>query len=113
VVLICQRLNSGTNLRECEDQSWFKVQAVPKDVFVYTRLNTTGLKTAPSGTDGAVSKCLMTTQLTFPAVRPQSHIVISLKPRAGHSMGCPIDLGALPSLETLVSLRCSDHDLTD
>jgi hypothetical protein len=22
-------LNSGTNLRECEDQSWFKVQMVP------------------------------------------------------------------------------------
>jgi hypothetical protein len=21
--------NSGTNLRECDDQSWFKVQAVP------------------------------------------------------------------------------------
>jgi hypothetical protein len=27
--LACQRLNSGTNLRECEDQSWFKFQAVP------------------------------------------------------------------------------------
>jgi hypothetical protein len=27
--LACQRLSSGTNLRECEDQSWFKVQAVP------------------------------------------------------------------------------------
>jgi hypothetical protein len=27
--LACQHLNSGTNLRECEDQSWFKVQAVP------------------------------------------------------------------------------------
>jgi hypothetical protein len=25
----CHILNSGTNLRECEDQSWFKVQAVP------------------------------------------------------------------------------------
>jgi hypothetical protein len=25
----CQHLNWGTNLRECEDQSWFKVQAVP------------------------------------------------------------------------------------
>jgi hypothetical protein len=24
-----QHLSSGTNLRECEDQSWFKVQAVP------------------------------------------------------------------------------------
>jgi hypothetical protein len=24
-----QHLNSGTNLRECEDQSWFKVQAFP------------------------------------------------------------------------------------
>jgi hypothetical protein len=24
-----QHLNSETNLRECEDQSWFKVQAVP------------------------------------------------------------------------------------
>jgi hypothetical protein len=38
----CQHLNSGKNLRECEDQSWFKVQAVPvfrsdwsKTVFVY------------------------------------------------------------------------------
>jgi hypothetical protein len=27
--LTCQHLNAGTNLRECEDQSWFKVQAVP------------------------------------------------------------------------------------
>jgi hypothetical protein len=27
--LACQHLNSGTNLRECEDQSWFKVQTVP------------------------------------------------------------------------------------
>jgi hypothetical protein len=27
--LACQHLNSGTNLRECEDQIWFKVQAVP------------------------------------------------------------------------------------
>jgi hypothetical protein len=24
-----QDVNSGTDLRECEDQSWFKVQAVP------------------------------------------------------------------------------------
>jgi hypothetical protein len=31
----CQRLNSGTNLRECEDQSRFKVQAVP--VFRFDR----------------------------------------------------------------------------
>jgi hypothetical protein len=27
--LACQHLNSASNLRECEDQSWFKVQAVP------------------------------------------------------------------------------------
>jgi hypothetical protein len=27
--LACQHLNSGTNLRECEDQSCFKFQAVP------------------------------------------------------------------------------------
>jgi hypothetical protein len=27
--LACQHLSSGTNLRECEEQSWFKVQAVP------------------------------------------------------------------------------------
>jgi hypothetical protein len=27
--LTYQHLYSGTNLRECEDQSWFKVQAVP------------------------------------------------------------------------------------
>jgi hypothetical protein len=27
--LACQQLNWGTNLRECEDQSWFKVQASP------------------------------------------------------------------------------------
>jgi hypothetical protein len=26
---VCQHLNSGTNLRECEDQSWFNAQAVP------------------------------------------------------------------------------------
>jgi hypothetical protein len=25
----CQQPNSEMNLRECEDQSWFKVQAVP------------------------------------------------------------------------------------
>jgi hypothetical protein len=25
----CERLSSRTNLRECEDQSWFEVQAVP------------------------------------------------------------------------------------
>jgi hypothetical protein len=25
----CQHLSSGTNPRECRDQSWFKVQAVP------------------------------------------------------------------------------------
>jgi hypothetical protein len=47
--LACQHLNSGTNLRECEDQSWFKVQAFPYDVFgyphgyEYPRLKTTGL----------------------------------------------------------------------
>jgi hypothetical protein len=27
--LACLHLNSGTNLPECEDHSWFKVQAVP------------------------------------------------------------------------------------
>jgi hypothetical protein len=27
--LACQHLSSGTNLRECKDQSWFKVPAVP------------------------------------------------------------------------------------
>jgi hypothetical protein len=27
--LACQHLSSGTNLRECEDRSWFKVQALP------------------------------------------------------------------------------------
>jgi hypothetical protein len=26
--LVCQNLNSGKNLRECEDQSWVKIQAV-------------------------------------------------------------------------------------
>jgi hypothetical protein len=52
--LACQHLNSGTNLRECEDQSWFKVQAVPEfrfDVrlfyvstgYSYPRLKTTDL----------------------------------------------------------------------
>jgi hypothetical protein len=40
--------HSGTNLRECEDHSWFKVQAVSQDVFAYPRgyycprLKTTG-----------------------------------------------------------------------
>jgi hypothetical protein len=29
LLLAYQRLNSGANLRECEDQSWFKIQAVP------------------------------------------------------------------------------------
>jgi hypothetical protein len=33
--LACQHPNSGKNLREWEFQSWFKVQAVPSDVFVY------------------------------------------------------------------------------
>jgi hypothetical protein len=32
--LACQYLNSGTYLRECEDQSWFKVQAVPYKCFL-------------------------------------------------------------------------------
>jgi hypothetical protein len=27
--LACQHLNSGMNLRECEDQSRFNVQAIP------------------------------------------------------------------------------------
>jgi hypothetical protein len=27
--LACQHLNAGTNLRQCEDQSWFKIQEVP------------------------------------------------------------------------------------
>jgi hypothetical protein len=35
--LACQHLNSGTNLRECEDQSWFKVQAAPYDVSSHPR----------------------------------------------------------------------------
>jgi hypothetical protein len=35
--LACKHLNLGTNLRECEDQSWFKVQAVPAFRFEYLR----------------------------------------------------------------------------
>jgi hypothetical protein len=35
--LACQHLNSGTNVRECEDQSWFKVQAVPVFVLIDVR----------------------------------------------------------------------------
>jgi hypothetical protein len=27
--LACQHLKSGTNLRECDDQSWFDVQVDP------------------------------------------------------------------------------------
>jgi hypothetical protein len=55
--LACQHLSSGTNLRECEDQSWFKVQAVPvfpfdsckmfscaPERYVYPRLNANGLR---------------------------------------------------------------------
>jgi hypothetical protein len=34
--LACQHLNSGTNLRECGDQSSFKVQAVPVFRFDWT-----------------------------------------------------------------------------
>jgi hypothetical protein len=29
--LACQHLSSGSNLRECEDQSWFKVKAEIRD----------------------------------------------------------------------------------
>jgi hypothetical protein len=29
VFLVCQHLSSGTNLRECADESWVKAQAVP------------------------------------------------------------------------------------
>jgi hypothetical protein len=36
-VSACQHLSSGTNLRECEDQSWFKVQAVPCFVLIDVR----------------------------------------------------------------------------
>jgi hypothetical protein len=53
-LLECQRLNSGTNLRECEYESWFKVQAVSvfrfdcSKMFLhspggYSRLKTTDL----------------------------------------------------------------------
>jgi hypothetical protein len=55
--LSSQHFNSETNLHECEDQSWFKVQAIPvfcfdwckmfpcpqKHVFAYPRLKTTAL----------------------------------------------------------------------
>jgi hypothetical protein len=55
--LACQHLKWGKNLRECEDQSWFKVQVVPLfrfdwykifsrasyDVFECPRLKTTPL----------------------------------------------------------------------
>jgi hypothetical protein len=36
--LTCQHPNSGTNLRECEDQSWFKAQAVPVFSFDWYRV---------------------------------------------------------------------------
>jgi hypothetical protein len=54
--LACQHLSSGTNLRECEDQGWFKVEAVPVfrfdgcqtfsliPCYEYPRLKTTALK---------------------------------------------------------------------
>jgi hypothetical protein len=32
-----QHLNSGTNLRDCEDQSWFKVRAVSVFLFIGVR----------------------------------------------------------------------------
>jgi expansin (peptidoglycan-binding protein) len=32
--LACQHVSPGMNLRECEDQSWFNVQAVPVFRFV-------------------------------------------------------------------------------
>jgi hypothetical protein len=37
--LACLHLNSGTNLRECEDQSWFKVQAVPVFRFDWRKMS--------------------------------------------------------------------------
>jgi hypothetical protein len=40
--LAYQHLNSGTNLREWEDQSWLKVQAVPVFRFDWCKMPTTG-----------------------------------------------------------------------
>jgi hypothetical protein len=62
------------------------------------------LKAAPSEMDEGNNECLMTTQLTFPAATPLSHFVISFKPRVGHFLGCRIDLGEVPSLETQLLL---------
>jgi hypothetical protein len=40
--LACQHLSLKSNLRECEDQSWFKVIAVSPG-YAYPRLKTTAL----------------------------------------------------------------------
>jgi hypothetical protein len=45
--LACQHLNSRTNLRECEDQSWFKVRVLP--MFRFDLCKT--ISYAPSGTN--------------------------------------------------------------
>jgi hypothetical protein len=37
--LAYQHISSGTNLRECEDQSWLKVQAVPVFRFDYCKMS--------------------------------------------------------------------------
>jgi hypothetical protein len=29
IFLACQHLSSGTDLRDCQDQNWYEVQAVP------------------------------------------------------------------------------------
>jgi hypothetical protein len=55
--MACQHLISGTNLSECDDQNWFKVEAIPVlsfcwmyDVFGYPLLKTTGLDHKGSNT---------------------------------------------------------------
>jgi hypothetical protein len=58
--LAYQHFNSETNLRECEDQSWFTVQAVPYDVYEHPRLKTAYLdRMGPNGCRGANSEGLI------------------------------------------------------
>jgi hypothetical protein len=54
--LACQHLISETNLDECEDQSWSKVEVAPYDVSAYPqgyeflRLDTTVMQVTFDGT---------------------------------------------------------------
>jgi hypothetical protein len=97
--LACQHLNSRTNLRECEDQSWFMVQAVPVflfDVFAYPKLNTTGVvgRMGPRACLEAKNKMapLQTTLLDREAATERQTCRLAVRLAAGNSICVNISL---------------------